>query len=148
MALAFGVVGFMLSFGAAVPGYDWLYDHVPLLQGIRAAARWGMLALMAIAILAGFASRSSKPAGAPLLVDRRGRRHRRPHHGRSAARAAFTGPLHGSGQRTPAPDQAAVTGIVVFPLYGGAHFNWQCTISAGPDSPLEADGQRLQQFCA
>jgi hypothetical protein len=55
MALAFGVVGFALSFGPAVPGYGWLHEHVPLLQGIRAAARWGGLFLIGIAILAGFA---------------------------------------------------------------------------------------------
>jgi hypothetical protein len=55
MALAFGAVGFVLSFGAAVPGYDWMQTHIPLMQGIRAAARWGFLALIAVAILAGFA---------------------------------------------------------------------------------------------
>jgi hypothetical protein len=54
MALAFGLVGFALSFGAALPGYAWLHEHVPLLQGIRAAARWGFLFLIAVAVLAGF----------------------------------------------------------------------------------------------
>ncbi len=43
----------MLSFGAAVPGYHWLYDHVPLLQGIRAVVRFGWLWLLALAVLAG-----------------------------------------------------------------------------------------------
>ena len=55
MALAFGVLGFMLSFGAALPGYAFLHEHVPLLHGVRNAARWGFLALVAIAILAGLA---------------------------------------------------------------------------------------------
>ena len=55
MALAFGIVGFALSFGPALPGYAWLYTHIPLLQGIRAAARWGYLLLIAVAILSGFA---------------------------------------------------------------------------------------------
>lgn len=54
MALAFGVAGFALSFGASLPGYEWLHAHVPPLQGMRAAARWGLLTLVAIAILAGF----------------------------------------------------------------------------------------------
>ncbi len=46
-------VGVVLSFGAAVPGYRWLYDHVPLLQGIRGVVRFGWLALFALAALAG-----------------------------------------------------------------------------------------------
>lgn len=53
-AAAFGVLGFLLSFGPALPGYAWLHASVPLLQGIRAAARWGFLTLTAIAILAGY----------------------------------------------------------------------------------------------
>jgi hypothetical protein len=56
MALAFGVLGFVLSFGAVLPGYAFLHEHVPLLQGFRGAARWGFLSLIAIAILAGFAA--------------------------------------------------------------------------------------------
>ena len=51
--VALAVVGVMLSFGATVPGYHWLFDHVPLLQGIRAVARLGWLALLALAVLAG-----------------------------------------------------------------------------------------------
>ena len=53
--MAFGVVGLALSFGPALPGYSWLHEHIPLLQGIRAAARWGYLLLIAVAILSGFA---------------------------------------------------------------------------------------------
>jgi hypothetical protein len=55
MALAFGVAGFALSFGVSLPGYGWMHEHIPLLQGIRAAARWGFLFLIAVAILSGFA---------------------------------------------------------------------------------------------
>jgi hypothetical protein len=54
MALAFGVMGVAFSFGPALPGYTWLYDHAPLVRAIRGAARWGFLGLTAIAILAGF----------------------------------------------------------------------------------------------
>ena len=54
MALAFGLVAFSLSFGPALPGYEFLYNVFPLMPGIRGAARFGQLFLVAIAILAGF----------------------------------------------------------------------------------------------
>jgi hypothetical protein len=49
-----GVAGLVLSFGPAVPGYAWLYRAVPVLQGVRGAARFGFLALIAVAVLAGY----------------------------------------------------------------------------------------------
>ncbi|MCC7031375.1 MAG: hypothetical protein IT179_00915 [Acidobacteria bacterium] len=54
MALAIGLTGLALSFGPALPGYAWLHGHVPVLQGIRNAARWGVLCLTAVAMLGGF----------------------------------------------------------------------------------------------
>jgi hypothetical protein len=54
MALAFGAAGLALSFGPAFPGYATLYHTVPLLQGIRNAARFGYLVILGVAILAGF----------------------------------------------------------------------------------------------
>jgi hypothetical protein len=54
MALVFGVVSFVLSFGPRVPIYGVLYAWLPLLQGIRGAARFGQLTLLAIAVMAGF----------------------------------------------------------------------------------------------
>jgi hypothetical protein len=54
MVAAIGLVGLALSFGPALPGYAWLHRHIPLFEGLRAAARWGILFLTAIAILAGF----------------------------------------------------------------------------------------------
>jgi hypothetical protein len=54
MALAFGTAGLALSFGPALPGYAISYHVVPLLQGIRNAARFGYLVILAVAILAGF----------------------------------------------------------------------------------------------
>jgi hypothetical protein len=54
MAAALGVAGLALSFGPALPGYAVLYRWMPLLQGVRGAARFGFLALVAIAVLAGF----------------------------------------------------------------------------------------------
>jgi hypothetical protein len=55
MALAFGVAGFALSFGPALPGYAVLYRVLIPLQGIRNAARFGYLTTVALAILSGFA---------------------------------------------------------------------------------------------
>jgi hypothetical protein len=49
-----GLTGLVLSFGTALPGYEFLYRAVPLLQGIRASVRFGYLALAAIAALAAF----------------------------------------------------------------------------------------------
>ena len=54
MLAAFGVLGVLLSLGANLPGYGWLQEQIVVLQGIRAAARWGYLALVAVAVLAGF----------------------------------------------------------------------------------------------
>jgi len=54
MALVIAIAGGALAFGANLPGYRWLYDHMPLLQGIRAASRFGWLTLFALPILAGF----------------------------------------------------------------------------------------------
>ena len=51
--IVLAVIAVTLSFGAAVPGYRWLYDHVTVLQGIRAVVRFGWLWLLALAVLAG-----------------------------------------------------------------------------------------------
>jgi len=53
-ALAFGLAGLALSFGPALPGYAALYELFAPLQGIRNAARFGYLAIVGLAILAGF----------------------------------------------------------------------------------------------
>src|SRR5207249_6300565 len=54
MALAFGVAGLALSFGPSLPGYATLYTVILPLQGVRNVARFGYLAIFAVAILAGF----------------------------------------------------------------------------------------------
>jgi hypothetical protein len=46
--------GVLLSLGPATPIYRGLYDALPPLRGIRAAARFGMLALLAVAFAASF----------------------------------------------------------------------------------------------
>ena len=54
MALAFGAVACVLSFGPATPVYVWLYRALPLMSGIRGPARFGQFFLIAVALLAGF----------------------------------------------------------------------------------------------
>lgn len=52
--LAVAVVGLLLSFGTALPGYSLLYHAMPMLQGIRASVRFGYLVLAGMAALAAF----------------------------------------------------------------------------------------------
>jgi hypothetical protein len=54
MFLAIGVCGVLFSLGIRLPGYSWLWEHLPLLQAIRAPVRFGYLAIVAVAFLAGF----------------------------------------------------------------------------------------------
>ena len=73
MALAIGVVGLALSFGANLPGYHVLFDVVPILKGIRVVSRFGWMTLFALPILMGFAlaslrARRSANAAAALAV--------------------------------------------------------------------------------
>jgi hypothetical protein len=53
MIFAIGLIGFLLSLGPKAPLYGWLYTVFPPMQGLRAAARFGGLFLLAIAVLAG-----------------------------------------------------------------------------------------------
>ena len=69
MASAVAVTGLLLSFGPTLPGYALLHAYVPLVGGLRNAARWGWLALAGASILAGF--------GAAHLLARQARDGRR-----------------------------------------------------------------------
>ena len=64
--------GVLLSLGTATPVYGWLYQWLPPLQGIRAAARFGIWYLMAVAVLSGFAiawlERRVRPSLVPWMV--------------------------------------------------------------------------------
>lgn len=53
MLVGTGIVGFVLSLGLKTPLYGWLYAVFPPMQGLRAAARFGNLFLLSIAMLAG-----------------------------------------------------------------------------------------------
>jgi hypothetical protein len=48
------VVGVVLSLGPATAIYRWLYEWLPPLRGLRAAARFGYLYLTAVGLAAGF----------------------------------------------------------------------------------------------
>ena len=54
VAAALAVVGVVLSFGPATPVYDVFYRVVPFASSVRAASRFGVLWLSALALLAGF----------------------------------------------------------------------------------------------
>ena len=87
MVVAIGVAGFVLSLGLQTPLYGWLYAVFPPMQGLRAAARFGNLFLLAIALLAGLglaALRQTSPRGMAHAGRDCSRRARKP---RGAARA-------------------------------------------------------------
>jgi hypothetical protein len=61
--------GAILSLGTATPVYGWLFRVFPPMQGLRAAARFGNLFLLGMAVLAGFGvARVRKPALAIALL--------------------------------------------------------------------------------
>jgi hypothetical protein len=53
MLAAVGLAGFVLSLGLQTPVYGWLFSVFPPVRGMRAAARFGVLLLLAVALLAG-----------------------------------------------------------------------------------------------
>src|SRR5688572_12638053 len=53
MLVAVAAAGVILSLGTQTPFYGWLFHVFPPMQGLRAAARFGNLFLLAIAALAG-----------------------------------------------------------------------------------------------
>jgi hypothetical protein len=70
---AIGAIGMLLSFGPATPIYRSLYEWLLPLQGLRAAARFGYLFLLAVALLAGIgasgiASRLRSPAARAVFL--------------------------------------------------------------------------------
>jgi hypothetical protein len=73
MWLALGAVGLFLSFGPRTIVYRWLYDYVPLFQGIRGAVRFGFLVIAAIAGLSGFAAARLHAPDGPFRLTARAR---------------------------------------------------------------------------
>jgi hypothetical protein len=72
MCLAVGIAGVALSLGPKMPGYAALYTVIPVLRAVRATARFGYLATLSVAVLAGFgvaSLRRTSPARAwPALT--------------------------------------------------------------------------------
>jgi hypothetical protein len=66
VAAVLAMVGVVLSFGPATPAYDVFYRVVPFASSVRAASRFGVLWLSALALLAAF--------GTAALARRRPRR--------------------------------------------------------------------------
>ena len=93
MIAAIGAAGVALSFGPALPGYAALYHWLPLMQGVRGAARFGFLALIAVAVLAGFGMAALRERyGRRAVVAGSGRRRSsRPSTRRRCARRSRTG---------------------------------------------------------
>jgi hypothetical protein len=54
MLMAIASAGFVLSLGTHTPVYGWVYHLFPPMRGLRVAARFGNLFLLAMAALAGF----------------------------------------------------------------------------------------------
>jgi hypothetical protein len=63
MLIAIGGVGMVLSLGTHTPVYGWLYAIFPPLSSIRAAARFGNLFLLALALLAGMGAALLRSSG-------------------------------------------------------------------------------------
>ena len=61
MLAAIAVVGVVLSLGTATPVYGWLFHVFSPMQGLRAAARFGNLFLLGLAMLAGIALAAWRP---------------------------------------------------------------------------------------
>lgn len=71
MLVVIGVTGFILSLGTATPIYGWAFHVFPPMQGLRAAARFGNLFLLAVAMLGGIGLalwRPSRYVGLALLL--------------------------------------------------------------------------------
>jgi len=68
MFVAIGVLGVAFSFGPALPLYGWLFEAIPLLRATRVAARWGVLFLTAVAVLAGFGAAALRARATPRMA--------------------------------------------------------------------------------
>jgi hypothetical protein len=65
MLVAIAITGFVLSLGIRTPIYGWLYYVFPPMQGLRAAARFGNLFLLGMALLAGLGLAALRPRLSP-----------------------------------------------------------------------------------
>jgi hypothetical protein len=68
MLVVIATAGVVLSLGTATPIYGWLYAVFPPMQGLRAAARFGILFLIGIAVLGGIGLALWKPRRAIVIA--------------------------------------------------------------------------------
>ena len=54
MCLVMGMAGVLLSFGAKMPGYSFLFAHVPLFRVVRVVSSFGYLGLVGLAMVGAF----------------------------------------------------------------------------------------------
>ncbi|MFN7981398.1 MAG: PA14 domain-containing protein [Vicinamibacterales bacterium] len=54
MCLAMGITGVLLSFGAHIPGFAWLFAHVAFLRVVRVVSSYGYLGLVGLAVVAAY----------------------------------------------------------------------------------------------
>ena len=70
--VALAIIGVVLSFGPSTSLYRWLYQWLPPLRGLRAAARFGYLFLLAVSLAAAFGlawlERRLRPAQAAVFL--------------------------------------------------------------------------------
>jgi hypothetical protein len=71
MLVAIAAVGVVMSLGMATPLYGWAFHVFPPMQGLRAAARFGNLFLLAVAVLAGLGAAAMLPI-LPILPPKGG----------------------------------------------------------------------------
>jgi hypothetical protein len=74
MLVTIGVAGVVLSLGTATPVYGWLFTIFPPMQGLRAAARFGNLFLLAVAVLGGMGLATLLPPKGGSHEPKRGER--------------------------------------------------------------------------
>ena len=63
--LVLAVVAFVASLGPRVPGYAVAWEWIPVLQGIRGAARFGYLVIVGLGVVAGFGLAHARQHMAP-----------------------------------------------------------------------------------
>ena len=54
MCLVMGAIGVLLSFGPRVPGFAFLFEHLPLLRVVRVVSSYGYLGLIGLAVVAAY----------------------------------------------------------------------------------------------
>lgn len=54
MCLVMGIAGVLLSFGVRVPGFTFLFEHVPFLRVVRVVSSYGYLGLVGLAVVASY----------------------------------------------------------------------------------------------